>query len=47
MDKYQVTVNTFNKLANKYQERYMEMDFYNDTYDQFCDFLTKKNATIF
>jgi len=47
MDKYQITVNTFNKLANKYQERYMEMDFYNDTYDQFCDFVSKKNATIF
>ena len=47
MDKYQVTVNTFNKLADMYQEKHMEMDFYHDTYDQFCGLVTKANAEIF
>lgn len=47
MDNYQITVNTFNKLADKYQEKYMHMDFYHDTYDKFCSYLTKKNAEIF
>jgi SAM-dependent methyltransferase len=47
MNKYQVTVNTFNKLADKYQDKYMHMDFYHDTYDKFCQYLTKPNAEIF
>lgn len=47
MDHYQITINTFNKLAEKYQDKYMQMDFYHETYDKFCDFLPKKNAEIF
>ena len=47
MDKYQITVGTFDKLAQKYQDKYMHMDFYHDTYDTFCDFVTRQNANIF
>jgi len=47
MDKYQITVGTFDKLAQKYQDKYMHMDFYHDTYDTFCDFVTHQSAKIF
>ena len=47
MDKYEITVNTFNKLADKYQAKYMDFDFYFDTYDTFCDLVTMPEAKIF
>ena len=46
MDKYQVTVGTFNKLADAYQEKYMNFDFYFDTYDKFCELVANDSATI-
>ena len=36
MDEYKITVSTFDKLADKYQAKYMDFDFYIDTYDTFC-----------
>lgn len=39
MDKYQISVNTFDKLAQQYQDKYMDFDFYTDTYDTFCSLL--------
>lgn len=45
MNKYEVTFNTWNKIANMYQEKFMDLDLYNDTYDLFCDLLDK-NARI-
>ena len=47
MDKYEITVDTFNKLAGKYQEKYMNYDFYFDTYDTFCDLISNDKAAIF
>ena len=47
MDKYEITVDTFNKLAGKYQEKYMDFDFYFDTYDTFCDLVSNDKAAIF
>lgn len=47
MDKYEITVNTFNKLADKYEAKYMDFDFYFDTYDTFCELVTITNAKIF
>ena len=46
MNKYEIIVGTFNKLANEYQDKYMDFDFYFDTYDTFCDLVTKDNAAI-
>jgi len=46
LDKYQVTVGTFNKLADAYQEKYMNFDFYFDTYDKFCELVANDSATI-
>lgn len=36
MDKYEITFETWNKLASLYQEKFMDLDLYNDTYDRFC-----------
>ena len=40
------TINTYNNLAKNYQERFMEMQLYNDTYDKFCSLIEKKEASI-
>ena len=47
MDKYEITVSTFDKLADKYQAKYMDFDFYFDTYDAFCDLVSERNAKVF
>ncbi|WP_371185993.1 trans-aconitate 2-methyltransferase [Thalassotalea maritima] len=47
MDSYQITASTFNKLANRYQAKYMDFDFYLDTYDAFCDLVDTPHAKIF
>ncbi|RLV58855.1 class I SAM-dependent methyltransferase [Parashewanella curva] len=46
MDKYQTSVATFDKLAQQYQDRYMEFEHYFDTYDAICDLVTTSNAKI-
>lgn len=46
MDRYQVTIATWNKLANQYQDKFMDLDLYNDTYDRFCMLVEKQQAGI-
>ncbi len=46
MDPHKITIETYNKVAESYQDRFMDFDFYNDTYDDFCE-LIKPNASIF
>ena len=41
------TVSTYNKAANNYHNKFMDMDLYDDTFDKFCDLIDKKNAAIF
>ena len=36
MDKYKETFKTWNKVASLYQDKFMELDLYNDTYDFIC-----------
>jgi SAM-dependent methyltransferase len=45
-DRYAETFHTWNKVAAMYQERFMDLDLYNDTYDFFCDAITKDKAKI-
>ncbi|NOQ73706.1 MAG: methyltransferase domain-containing protein [Crocinitomix sp.] len=45
MDKYEITFKTWDKVAQMYQDKFMDMDLYNDSYDAFCDLLTE-NAHI-
>ena len=36
MDKLAITIDTYNKCATTFQDKFMEMDLYNATYDRFC-----------
>jgi 2-polyprenyl-3-methyl-5-hydroxy-6-metoxy-1,4-benzoquinol methylase len=45
MNKYQETFKTWNKIAQLYEDKFMDLDIYNDTYDLVVKSL-KKNATI-
>jgi cyclopropane fatty-acyl-phospholipid synthase-like methyltransferase len=46
MNRNTTTLQTWNKLAQSYQEKFMHLDLYNATYDLFCDAISKENATI-
>lgn len=46
MNKYKITFETWNKIAVLYQERFMDLNLYNETYDFFCDLLTD-NQKVF
>jgi ubiquinone/menaquinone biosynthesis C-methylase UbiE len=46
MDKNQIAVATFNKLAKLYQDKFMDVNLYGDTFDFFCDTIAKENAEI-
>ena len=37
MDKYKITFETWNKVAHAYEEKFMDLDIYNNSYDLFCD----------
>lgn len=40
MNPYDITLNTWNKLVQVYQDKFMNLDLYNDTYDVFYDHLS-------
>ena len=46
LDKNKISVDTFNRLAEKYQQKYMDFDFYTDTYDAICNLVEDDNAVI-
>ena len=46
MDPYKETFETWNKVASLYQEKFMGLDLYNDTYDLICNAVIKNKATI-
>lgn len=46
MDRYKETFETWNKLAKLYQDKFMDLDLYNDTYDAFCEQLSKVSPAI-
>lgn len=46
MDKTQIAVNVFNKHANAYQEKFMDVSLYHDTFDLFCKSIKNKNAEV-
>ena len=47
MDNYKITFETWDKLASKYQDKFMDLDLYDDTYDLFCRYLEKPDAKVF
>lgn len=46
MDNNALSVDTFNRLAKQYQDKYMDFDHYFDSYDTFCQLLKTKNASV-
>lgn len=46
-DRIKETIETYSVSAQAYQDKFMDMDLYNDTYDTFCHLITKSNAKIF
>lgn len=47
MDKYQETFETWNKIANLYEDKFMNLNLYDETYDFFCNTLTQEQINIF
>lgn len=47
MDPYKITIDTFNRLASAYQDKFMDMDLHHDGFDVFCELTTKPQAQIF
>jgi len=46
MDRYKETFETWNKVASLYQDKFMNLDLYNETYDFVCNSINKKNAKL-
>jgi SAM-dependent methyltransferase len=46
MDKYKETFDTWNNIASLYQDTFMDLDLYDDTYDFICSFIDKTKAKI-
>lgn len=46
MDQYEETFKTWNKVASLYEEKFMHLDLYNETYDFICDTISKEKAKI-
>lgn len=46
MSIYKETSETWNKMAELYQQKFMDLDIYNQSYDAFCSLLHKSNASI-
>lgn len=46
MNKNKITVDTFDRLAERYQQKYMDFDFYFDTYDTLCELVDDDHAAV-
>jgi 2-polyprenyl-3-methyl-5-hydroxy-6-metoxy-1,4-benzoquinol methylase len=46
MEHYKESIDTFNKLASGYQEKFMDVQLYNDSYDRFIKLIEQPNAKI-
>lgn len=46
MDRYKETFNTWNNIASVYQDKFMDLDLYNETYDYICNAVTIQKAKL-
>ncbi|WP_207492377.1 class I SAM-dependent methyltransferase [Aridibaculum aurantiacum] len=46
MDNYHETFETWNKVAKLYQDKFMDLDLYDETYDAFCEEVGIEHASI-
>ena len=47
MDKYTETFQTWNKIAELYEAKFMNLDLYNETYNFICNAISKPHAKLF
>lgn len=45
-DSYQITFETWDKIAGLYEDKFMDLDLYNDSYDAFLKHLSNKEASV-
>lgn len=45
-DHYKNTIRTWKKVANIYEEKFMDIDLYNESYTAFCSEISKSDASI-
>ena len=46
MNSNKETFETWNKVAQLYEDKFMSLDLYYDTYDTFCDLIAQKNPCV-
>lgn len=46
MDKYKETFDTWNNIASIYQDKFMDLNLYNDSYDYICNSVTKQRSKL-
>ncbi|GBL35181.1 trans-aconitate 2-methyltransferase [Filimonas sp.] len=46
MNRHQETAATWNKLASLYQDKFMDLDFYNESYELISDLLIQDEANL-
>ncbi len=46
MDRYKITFDTWNKVANLYEDKFMDLDLYDESYDLFCQQIEVKNPSV-
>jgi 2-polyprenyl-3-methyl-5-hydroxy-6-metoxy-1,4-benzoquinol methylase len=46
MDRYKETFETWNKIASLYQDKFMDLDLYNETYDFICNSILHGKAKV-
>lgn len=46
MDKTKIAAEIFNKHAQRYQDKFMNVDLYQESFDVFCSTIKKENASI-
>lgn len=46
MNTSQLSIDAFNKRAREYQDKYMDVSLYHDSFDVFCNAIKKENAEI-
>lgn len=46
MDKTKITIDVFDNCAKEYQNKFMNQNLYNDSFDLFCNLIERKNAEI-
>lgn len=46
MDKTKTAVDLFNKYASSYQDKFMNVDLYGDTFDTFCEAVAKQDGEV-